>query len=68
LSFLHLLGFFPSFDCNIRQGWFFNNQREDESLMGLRRNDYEGLQDIGYRTFSDDTFRAYKEKIRETES
>lgn len=36
--------------------------------MGLRRNDYEGLQDIGYRTFSDDTFGIYKEKIRETES
>jgi len=29
--------------------------------MGLRRNDYEALQDIGYRTFSDDTFSAYQD-------
>lgn len=28
--------------------------------MGIRRNDYEALQDIGYRTFSDDTFRVYE--------
>jgi len=31
--------------------------------MGIRRNNYKALQDIGYRTFSDDAFRVYKEKI-----
>ena len=30
--------------------------------MGIRRNDHEVLQDIGYRTFSDDSFRVYRKK------